>query len=142
MRKGSSRKVPTKAPTQTPTKIARPEKVGSLPSGVSGWQCFRWVHCASTRRILGAQCFQNGHYGRISSTLQFTVFQRFRRACFRQARVARAALPPSALFRAFPPCDPNSHMRPLPHLGVSDETPLKLPPEIRAFLFRCSAPCG
>ena len=32
-------------------------------------------HCASTKRILGARCFQNGHFGRIFSTLYFTVFQ-------------------------------------------------------------------
>ena len=50
-------------------------EVGWFPSGVSGLQCFRWAHCASTRRILGARCFQNGHFGRISSTLYFTVFQ-------------------------------------------------------------------
>ena len=69
--------------------------MGSLPSGISGWQCFRRAHCASTRRILGARCFQNGHFGRISSTLYFTVFRSFgghgsaRRVslepCFRQA---------------------------------------------------------
>ena len=33
------------------------------------------AHCASTRSILGARCFQNGHFGRIFSTLYFTVFQ-------------------------------------------------------------------
>ena len=48
-----------------------------------------------------------------------------RRACFRQARVTRAVLPPGALFRArpfaLPPGAPRSHMRPLPHLGVSDK---------------------
>ena len=47
-----------------------------------------------------------------------------RRACFRQARVAQAVLLPGALFRAgavaLPPCAPKSHMRPLPHLGLSD----------------------
>ena len=41
--------------------------------GFSGKQCCRWAHCASTRRIL--RCFQNGHFGRISSTLHFTMFQ-------------------------------------------------------------------
>ena len=33
------------------------------------------VHCASTRHMLGVRCFQNGQFGRISSTLYFTVFQ-------------------------------------------------------------------
>ena len=33
------------------------------------------AHGASTRRILGARCFQNGDFGRISSALYLTVFQ-------------------------------------------------------------------
>ena len=47
-----------------------------------------------------------------------------RRACFRQARVAQAVLPPGALFQAsasaFPLCAPKSHMCPLPHLASSE----------------------
>ena len=50
--------------------FVRPEKWGD-----SQLECFRWAHCASTRRIVGARCFQNGHFGRISSTLYFTMFQ-------------------------------------------------------------------
>ena len=46
------------------------------------------------------------------------------RACFRQAHVARAVLPPNKMFRArafaLPPCAPKSHMCPVPHLGASD----------------------
>ena len=73
-----------------------------------------WAHGASKMAILGAslllcilQCF-----GASEGMLP------------RQARVAQAVLPPDALFRAgafaLPPCAPKSHMRPLPHLGVSD----------------------
>ena len=44
----------------------------------------------------------------------FYSVSEFRRACFRQARVARTVLPPGALFRAgafaLPPCAPKSHM--------------------------------
>ena len=82
---------------------------------------------------VGALCFYQVHFGRtvlpkwpLWARLFYSVFysaSELRRACFRQARVARAVLPPSALFRAgafaFPPCAPTSHMRPLPHLGVS-----------------------
>ena len=59
--------------------------------------------------------------------LFYSVFysvSELRRACFRQARVARAVLPPNEMFCAgafaLPPCAPKSHMCPLPHLGVSD----------------------
>ena len=72
-----------------------------------------WAHGASKMATLGASllpCF-------------YSVSE-LRRACFRQARVARAVLPPGALFRAgafaFPPCTPRSHMCPLLHLGVSE----------------------
>ena len=65
------------------------------------------------RRMLGAWCFQNSQFGRISSTLYCTVFQTLGRH-FRQARVAQAVLPPGALF-----------CHPLPHLGFfADERPL------------------
>ena len=63
--------------------------------------------------------------------LFYSVFHsvsELRRACFRQARVARAVLPPGAMLRAgafaLPPCASKSHMRPLPHLGVSESWPL------------------
>ena len=65
--------------------------------------------------ILGAQCFQNGHFGRISSTLSFTVLQSLgghasarclsHKPCFRQAHCF---------------VHPKSHMCPIPHLGFSD----------------------
>ena len=81
-------------------------------------------------------CFYQAHFGRTVlpkwpfwAHLFYSVFysvSELRRACFRQARVARAVLPPGALFRAgafaLPPCAPKSHMRPLPHLGVSYES--------------------
>ena len=83
---------------------------------------------------VGALCFYQAHFGPTVlpkwpfwANLFYSVFysvSELRRACFRQARVARAVLSPGALFRAgaiaFPPCAPKSHMRPLPHLGVSD----------------------
>ena len=83
---------------------------------------------------VGALCFYQAHFGRTVlpkwpfwAHLFYSVFysvSELRRACFRQARVARAVHPPGALFRAgafaLPPCAPKSHMRPLPHLGVSD----------------------
>ena len=83
---------------------------------------------------VGALCFYQAHFGRTVllkwpfwAHLFFSVFysvSELRRACFRQARVARAVLPPGALFRAgafaLPPRAPKSHIRPLPHLGVSD----------------------
>ena len=63
-------------------------RVAMLPVGAL---CF----LESTRRILGAQCFQNGHFGCTSSTLHFTVFQSLgghasarrvsHNSCFRQA---------------------------------------------------------
>ena len=37
--------------------------------------CCPWADAHSTRRILGTRCFQNGHFGRISSTLYFTMLQ-------------------------------------------------------------------
>ena len=54
------------------------------------------MHCASTRRILGARCFHNGHFiRRISSTLYFPLFESLggrpsakrvsHEPCFRQA---------------------------------------------------------
>ena len=56
------------------TSVVWPEKwdvsqVGFRGSNASG------DRCASTRRILGARCFQNGHFGHISSSLYFTVFE-------------------------------------------------------------------
>ena len=57
--------------------IVRPEKwddsqVGFQDSNVSGG---RIVFLPGGGRILGARCFQNGQFGRISSTLSFTVSQ-------------------------------------------------------------------
>ena len=81
---------------------------------------------------LGALCFYQAHFGRtvlpkwplwahLFYSLVYSASE-LRRACFRHARVARAVLPPGALFRAgavaLPPCAPNSHMCPLPHLGA------------------------
>ena len=61
--------------------------------------------------------------------LFYSVFYRIselRRACFRQARVAQAVLPPGALLHAgafaLPPCAPKSHMCPIPHLGLTDNS--------------------
>ena len=82
---------------------------------------------------VGALCFYQAHFGRtvlpkwpLWAHLFYSVFysvSELRRACFRQARVARAVLPPGALFRAgalaLPPSAPKSHMRLLPHLGFS-----------------------
>ena len=92
----------------------RPEKwgdsqVGFRGSNASGGRIVLlpstfWAHGASKIAILGA-------------SLLLCILQR---ACFRQARVARAVLLPGALFRArafaLPPCSPKPHMRPLPHL--------------------------
>ena len=54
----------------------------------------------------------------------FYIVSELGRACFRQARVAQAMLPPGALFHAetfgLPPCAHKSHMCPLPPLGFSD----------------------
>ena len=83
---------------------------------------------------VGALCFYQAHFGRTVlpkwpfwAHLFYPVFysvSEFGRACFRQARVARAMLLPGALFHAGPfaflRCAPKSHMRPLPHLGVSE----------------------
>ena len=73
-----------------------------------------WAHGASKMATLGASLLPS----------IYSVSELWR-ACFRQARVARAVLPPGALFRAgafaLPPCAPKSHMRPLPHLGVSEK---------------------
>ena len=80
---------------------------------------------------VGALCFCQAHFGRtvlpkwpLWAHLFYAVFyniSELRRACFRQARVARAVLPPGALFRArafaLPPCAPKSQ---LPHLGLSE----------------------
>ena len=85
---------------------------------------------------VGTLCFYQAHFGRtvlpkwpLWAHLFYSVFysvSELRRACFRQARVARAVLPPGALFRAgafaLPPSAPKSHMRLLPHFGVSDVT--------------------
>ena len=61
---------------------------------------------------------KNGRFGRIFSTLYFTVFQSLGGHAS-QARVAWAMLPPGGLFRAgafaFLPCAPKSHLHPLPH---------------------------
>ena len=81
---------------------------------------------------VGALCFYQAHFGRtvlpkwpLWAHLFHSVFynvSELRRACFCQARVARAVLLPVVRAGAFalPPCAPKSHMRPLPHLGVSD----------------------
>ena len=83
---------------------------------------------------VGALCFYQAHFGRTVlpkwpfwAHLFYPAFysvSEFRRACFREARVARPVLPPGALFHAVAfallPCAPKSHMCPLPHLGFSD----------------------
>ena len=83
---------------------------------------------------VGASCFCQVHFGRtvlpkwpLWAHLFYTVFysvSELKRACFRQARVARAVLPPGALFRALAFCAssmcPKSHLRPLPHFGFSE----------------------
>ena len=82
--------------------------------------------------LVGALCFYQAHFGRtvlpnrfgrISSTLYVTVFQSLGGHTSAR-RVAQAMLPPGALFHAgafaLPPCAPKSHMRPLPHLGLSE----------------------
>ena len=88
---------------------------------------------------VGALCFYQVHFGRtvlpkwlLWAHLFYSVFysvSELRRACIRQARVARAVLPPSILFRArafsLPPCAPRSHICPLPHLGVSGHHRIK-----------------
>ena len=91
---------------------------------------------------VGALCFYQAHFGRTVlpkwpfwAHLFYSVFysiSEFGRACFRQARVAWAMLPPGALFRAgafaFLPCAPKSHLHLLPHLGPSEIPPLLVPP--------------
>ena len=87
---------------------------------------------------VGALCFCQKNFGRtvlpkwplwahLFYSVCFYSVSELRSACFRQARVARAVLLASALFRAaafaFPPCTPRSHMCPLPHLGFSDSAP-------------------
>ena len=84
---------------------------------------------------VGALCFYQVHFGRtvlpkwpiLGASPFNSVFynvSELRRACFRQARVARAVLPPGALFRAgalaLPPCAPKSHIWGFPHLGFSE----------------------
>ena len=79
----------------------------------------------------GALCFYQAHFGHtvlpkwsfwahLFYSMLYSISE-LRRACFRQARVARAVLPPGALFRAgafaIPACAPKSHLCPLPHLG-------------------------
>ena len=77
-----------------------------------------WAHGTSKMATLGASLLP-----------VFYRVSELRRACFRQARVARAVLPPGALLRAgafaLILCAPKSHMRPPPHLGVSDKRGLK-----------------
>ena len=84
---------------------------------------------------VGALYFYQAHFGRTVlpkwpfwAHLFYPVFysvSELRRPYFRQARVARAVLPPGALFRAgafaLAPCASKSHMRPLPHLGLSEK---------------------
>ena len=74
------------------------------------------MHGASKMATLGASL--------LLSLLLFYSVSELRRSCFRQVRVARAVLPPGALFRtgafALPPCAPKSHMCPPPHLGVAE----------------------
>ena len=83
---------------------------------------------------VGALRFCQAHFGRTVlpkwpfwAHLFYAVFysiSELRRACFRQAHVARAVLLPGALFRArafaLPPCAPKSQLCPLPHLGLSE----------------------
>ena len=87
----------------------RPEKWGDSQVGFQG-------SIASGGRIVllpGAfwrTCFQNAHFGRISSTLCFTVFR------------SLGALLHAGAF-ALPPRAPKSHICPLPHLGLSELIP-------------------
>ena len=76
----------------------------------------------STRRVFGLTVLPKWPLWPHLFYPAFYSVSELRRACFRRARVARAVLPPGALFRVgaftFPPCAPKSHMRPLPHLGI------------------------
>ena len=87
---------------------------------------------------VGAACFYQADFGRTTlpkwllwAHLFYSVFYSvlaLTRACFRQARVAQAVLPPGAFFHAgafaLPPRVPKSHMCPHPHLGLSEnDTP-------------------
>ena len=98
-----------------PLLIVRPEKWDHSQVG------FRGSHAPFCLIVLllGARCLQNGHFGRISSTLYFAVFQSLALGGHASARrvLHEQCLPPGALFHAgafaFPPCSPRSHMRPL-----------------------------
>ena len=89
--------------------------VAMLPVGAL---CFYQAH-------FGRTCFQNGHFGRISSTLYFTVFWK--------ARVARAVLPPGAVFRAgalaLPLCAPK--FRPTKTFLMKRKRPRTFRPEFK-----------
>ena len=103
--------------------LVRPEKwddskVGFRDSNASGGRIVLlpgafWVHVLPKWPL----------WARLFYSVIYSVSE-LRRACFRQARVARAVLPPHALFRAgafaLPPCAPKSHMCRLPHLGLSE----------------------
>ena len=118
----------------------RPKKLGDSQVGF-------WVAMLS----VGAMCYYQAHFGRtvlpkwpLWAHLFYSVVysvSELRRACFRQARVARAVLPPSVLFGAgafaLPPCSPKSHMRLLPHLGVSVQGWVASPVSVPTKRFLC-----
>ena len=109
--------------------LVRPEKWDDSQVGFQG------SNASGGRIVLPYQA----HFGRTVlpkwpfwAHLFYPVFysvSELRRAYFRQAHVARAVLPPGALFRAgafaFLPCAPTSHLHLLPHLGPSDARFLK-----------------
>ena len=67
---------------------------------------------------------QKNKDGRVTVLSNIYSVSELRRACFRQARVAQAMLPPSGLFHAatfaLPPRAHKSHLCPLPHVGFSE----------------------
>ena len=75
--------------------VVRPEKWGDSQVGFRGSNASGGRIVLLPGALFGARCFQNGHFGRISSALYFTAFQSLgghastRRVshepCFRQA---------------------------------------------------------
>ena len=122
--------------------IVRPEKWGHSQVG------FRGSNASGGRIVLLPAAFWAHVLPKwpLWAHLFYSVFysvSELGRACFRQARVARAVLPPNEMFRAgafaLPPCAPKSHLCPLPHLGASD---VKRFARIRRFARICVNSCG